>query len=56
MIRGGVRRLSGRRIPCRFVLRASLAVPPELQQKLGLDSLSQHEVNEPVESRMKEMS
>jgi DNA-binding LacI/PurR family transcriptional regulator len=56
MVRGGVRRISGRRVPCPFVPRSSLAVPPALQRELGLDSPPQSEVNDPIQSPIKEMS
>jgi DNA-binding LacI/PurR family transcriptional regulator len=50
MIRGGVCRISGRRIPCSFVLRESLDLPESIRRELQLNMPSEIESTEEVES------
>jgi len=49
MIRGGVRRISGRRIACPFVLRESLSLPDSIRQELELDAPPDVEPAEGIE-------
>lgn len=47
MIRGGVRRISGRRVPSPLILKKSLALPDSICKELGIDPVVEESASQP---------